>query len=300
MIPAVRNARMIQAYWGVRPLFDPEAEPDADPEAKSDIDPDSETNPEKETKEMGEITRDYSVLDHAERDGVEGFTTIVGGKLTTYREMAEAVTDHACEVFGVEATCRTHERALPGSRDPAVLDDYMDRFGLRSPIAKRSAKRLGEKTPDVLDTEGPNPVICSCEAVTRAEIRDSITHTGADLNAVRIRTRASMGNCQGGFCCHRMAAEVYPTRDDAIARDALDELYQERWKGQRHTLWGEQLSQAMLNHLLHATTMNQDADPSLSEDDIDFEAFDTGESEGTTGTGEGDDTHQGATGAHGD
>jgi len=87
MVPITAEARMIRAYWGVRPLYDP--------------------NPES-TKESGDVTRNYFVLDHADRDGIEGFSSIVGGKLTTYREMAESATDHVCEVLGVDAACRTH------------------------------------------------------------------------------------------------------------------------------------------------------------------------------------------------
>ena len=254
MVPAVESARMIRAYWGVRPLYDP--------------------NPEEE-KDPGEVTRNYFVLDHAE-DGVEGFTSVVGGKLTTYREMAESVSDHVCDKLGVDAACRTAEEPLPGSEDPAALDDHMDEFDLRSPIARRSGQRLGDRAPEVLDIDGPNPTVCECEGVTRAEVRDAIEDCGADLNGVRLRTRASMGNCQGGFCTHRMGAELFPAVGQSAARDAVDELYQERWKGQRHTLWGEQLSQAMLNHMLHATTMNHDADPAVTGDGVDFAAFDGG------------------------
>ena len=255
MVPAVRDARMIRAYWGVRPLYDPE------PDASEDKDP-------------GEVTRNYFVLDHAERDGVEGFTSIVGGKLTTYREMAESAADHVCDTLGVSARCRTHEEPLPGSSDPSVLDEGMDDFGLRSPIRRRSVQRLGSRASEVLDIDGPNPTVCECEAVTRAEIQDAIDQVGADLNGVRLRTRASMGNCQGGFCTHRIGAELVPSFDPETARAAVDELYQERWKGQRHTLWGDQLSQAMLNHMLHATTMNQDVHTETFEADIPFEAFD--------------------------
>jgi glycerol-3-phosphate dehydrogenase len=129
----------------------------------------------------------------------------------------------------------------------------------------------------VLDVDGPNPTVCDCEAVTRAELQDAIADAGSDLDAVRLRTRASMGNCQGGFCCHRMAAELYPDHDEPTVRESLDDLYQERWKGQRHALWGEQLSQAMLNHMLHATTMNRDGDPVRLDAEVDFGAFDDGE-----------------------
>jgi glycerol-3-phosphate dehydrogenase len=190
--------------------------------------------------------------------------------------MAETVSDHVADRLGVDADCRTADEPLPGSEDPGRLDDAMDAFGLRSPVAKRSRQRLGSRAPDVLDVEGPNPVVCECEAVTRAEVRDAIGRTGADLNAVRIRTRASMGNCQGGLCCHRLAAELHPSVGASTAREALDELYAERWKGQRHALWGEQLSQAMLTYALHAATMNRDRDPARTGAAVDWDAFDGG------------------------
>jgi glycerol-3-phosphate dehydrogenase len=85
-----------------------------------------------------------------------------------------------------------------------------------------------------------------------------------------------MGNCQGAFCCHRMANELAMEYPEPVAREALDELYQERWKGEKHALWGEQLSQTMLKHLLHATTMNRDRDPVRTGADVDFGAFDGG------------------------
>jgi len=65
-------------------------------------------------------------------------------------------------------------------------------------------------------------------------MRDAIDQAGSDLNASRIRTRAPMGNCQGGFCCHRMASELHPTYAEPVVRDSWDDLLQERWKGQRH------------------------------------------------------------------
>jgi glycerol-3-phosphate dehydrogenase len=271
LVPVLRESRTLRSYWGVRPLYEP---------------------PETGTEDPTDITRDFFLLDHAERDGVPGLTTVVGGKFCTYRKMAEAVSDHVCDVLGAGGTCRTADEPLPGSEDPGRLDDAMDAFGLRSPVAKRSRQRLGSRAPEVLDTGGPNPVVCECEAVTRAELADAIDGAGADLNAVRIRTRASMGNCQGGFCCHRMAAELHPEFDEPTAFDALEDLYQERWKGQRHALWGEQLSQAMLNHALHATTMNRDRDVAGDDEALDFQAFDAGrqpaKSDGGS-VGDGDD-----------
>ncbi|WP_123534328.1 anaerobic glycerol-3-phosphate dehydrogenase subunit GlpA [Halosimplex salinum] len=263
LIPMLEEARTIRSFWGVRPLYEP---PDVGSEDPTDI------------------TRDFFLLDHDERDGLPGMTSIVGGKFTTYRMMAEDIADHVCDRFGVDADCRTADVPLPGSEDFTVLRDYMDEFGLQSPIGRRSVERLGSRAEEVLDVDGPNPTICGCEAVTRAEVQDAIESSGSDLNAVRIRTRASMGNCQGGFCAHRLAGELQDSYDEPTVRAAWDELLQERWKGQRHALWGQQLSQAMLNYALHATTQNRDRDPADSAEAVDFAAFDDG-SGADTGTG---------------
>ncbi|MDS0298851.1 anaerobic glycerol-3-phosphate dehydrogenase subunit GlpA [Halogeometricum sp. S1BR25-6] len=276
LVPMLSEARTIRSFWGVRPLYEPPGTGTVDPT---------------------DITRDFFLLDHADRDGLPGMASIVGGKLTTYRMMAEKISNHVCEKLGVEATCRTAEEPLPGSSDFSVLREWMDEFGIRSPVGRRSAQRLGSRTDDVLGGwDGPNPVVCDCEAVTRAEIHDAIDHSGTDLNAVRIRTRSSMGNCQGAFCCHRMANELIHDHDELVVRDSLDELYQERWKGERHALWGEQLSQAMLKHMLHATTMNRDGDPAASDSAVDFAAFDVGASPSAAAGGTtGDDPDRAAT-----
>jgi len=263
LVPVLQEARTIRSYWGVRPLYEP---PDAG------------------TRDSEDITRDFFLLDHADRDALPGLTSIVGGKFTTYRMMAEDISDHVCDRLGVSAACRTADVPLPGSEDYRKVEEAMDDFGLSSPIARRSTQRLGSRAEEVLDTDEPNPVVCGCEGVTRAELQDAIDQAGTDLNAVRIRTRASMGNCQGGFCCHAIAAQLHSEYDPTQARSALDDLYQERWKGQRHALWGEQLSQAMLNYALHATTMNRDADPSAREEAVDFEAFDDGADADTAAT----------------
>lgn len=258
LVPILSEARTIRSFWGVRPLYEPPGTGTTDPT---------------------DITRDFFLLDHEDRDSLPGMTSIVGGKFTTYRLMAEKISNHVCEKLGVTAECRTAEVPLPGSEDFSVLREYMDEFGLRSPIGRRSVQRLGSRADEVLKTDQPNPVVCDCEAVTRAEIRDAIEGAGSDLNAVRIRTRASMGNCQGGFCCHRMASELHPEYDEETVSAAWDELVQERWKGERHALWGEGLSQAALNYQLHGTTMSLDREPEVA----DFAAFDFGAETATDG-----------------
>ncbi len=111
MVPGLDGREVSRAYWGVRPLYAPD---------------------EAERSESRSVSRGFFLLDHA-RDGIDGFTSIVGGKLTTHRRMAEAVADHVCEELGVSGTCRTDEKRLPGHDDPAVLDELVAEFGADSP-----------------------------------------------------------------------------------------------------------------------------------------------------------------------
>ena len=58
------------------------------------------------------ISRTFDCFDHAERDGVEGLVTLIGGKATTMRAMAELTADLICRKLGREIPCRTRETVL--------------------------------------------------------------------------------------------------------------------------------------------------------------------------------------------
>lgn len=259
LVPDLADARTLRSYWGVRPLVAP-----ADGDAT----------------EPGTVSRSFRVIDHEARDGVWGLCTVLGGKFTTARLMGEAVADHVCEKFGIDRPCRTAEIPLPGSADSDVLAAAMDEFGVESPLERPGARRLGSRAAAVLDTEAPNPVVCQCETVTRAELRDAIddaTGEPLDLNEVRLRTRASMGTCQGGRCVHRLGAELHPAHPPRAVQRAVNDLLAERWKGQRHTLAGESLQEAMRTYALHATTMNRDAALHEGLHPVRYPRFDPGE-----------------------
>ncbi len=110
MLPGLADAPVLDTYWGVRPLYEPAA-------AGED--------------ERG-ISRDFALLDHAD-EGVDRFYSIVGGKLTTHRAMAEATADRVCADLDVAEPCRTAEEPLAAAGDPDRLDDLVAEFDARSP-----------------------------------------------------------------------------------------------------------------------------------------------------------------------
>ena len=63
------------------------------------------------TKDEREIPRSFACFDHAE-EGVEGLVTVLGGKTTTARAMAEDAANVICTKLGIEAPCRTRETEL--------------------------------------------------------------------------------------------------------------------------------------------------------------------------------------------
>src|SRR5581483_8281330 len=60
-----------------------------------------------------DVTRKHILYDHTQ-DGVPGLLTIIGGKLTAYRAIAENTVDLVCRLLRVTAKCSTAELPLPG------------------------------------------------------------------------------------------------------------------------------------------------------------------------------------------
>ena len=70
---------------------------------------------ETEVKEVYDASRKYEIYDHEKDDGISGFITVIGGKYTTSRNLAQKLTDMAAEKL--EKTfrpCATHRTPLPG------------------------------------------------------------------------------------------------------------------------------------------------------------------------------------------
>lgn len=53
-------------------------------------------------------------------------------------------------------------------------------------------------------------IVCRCETITRSEIRQAIHNPlgVCTVNGIKVRTRASMGRCQGGYCETRITAMI--------------------------------------------------------------------------------------------
>ncbi len=231
--PSLAYTRILRAYAGVRPLI----ASDDDPSGRS-------------------ISRGIVCLDHAARDGVEGIITISGGKLMTYRLMAEIATDTSCRKLGMSVDCRTADLPLPGSE--AGRKPEKKRFR-KSHIIELSANQLaaqgrhGSMIENVsYDPDTDDTAVCECEQVSLGETKYAIEHLDVNnLINLRRRTRLGMGTCQGSICACRASAELARHFGSGLALGDLASFVNERWKGMMPVAWGQTLVEANFSEWIY-------------------------------------------------
>ena len=78
--------------------------------------------------------------------------------------------------------------------------------------SREEQARLINENPDY------GEIVCRCETVTRAEILEAIHNPlgVCTVNGIKVRTRASMGRCQGGYCETRITAMIREELNKAV------------------------------------------------------------------------------------
>jgi len=226
LLPGLRDMRVLRAWAGVRPLY--------------------QSGPADGNRE---VSRGHVLLDHATRDGVDGLITIVGGKWTTYRLMAQDVVDRVCALLGSQRECRTHLEPLPRH-------------------ASKGGHYLGATLARVETDRAAGALVCECELATRADVAHAVTAgEPTTLDDVRRDVRLGMGPCQGGFCSYRAAGMLHTLRrpTGGHGRRALADFLQSRWRGLQPVLAGDQLRQARLNEVIYAGLLGIDRGPAATD-----------------------------------
>jgi glycerol-3-phosphate dehydrogenase len=236
LFPDLDRYRILRAYAGTRPLYS--------------------------AGEGRAASRTFTILDHS-TEGLNGFSSVAGGKLTSYRLMAEKAADLVCQKLGVTAPCRTAQEPLVDDPPAALLAEAGRLFPVHG--AELAAARLGEGFAAVVERlrtdPGKRQLVCECELVTLAEIEE-VARDGStsSLSDIRRRTRMGAGTCQGAFCSLRGTGAVLSTGllGEKEPRALLQDFLEARWKGIRPILWGDQLREALFHRAVYAATLNLD------------------------------------------
>lgn len=183
IFPAIRTARAIGTYAGVRPTL----------HAYGPLE--------------DALSREHEVVDHAPH-GAPGVYSMIGGKLASYRMFAEEMTDLLAARFGLSVASSTHVKPLPGGDVLLDAGALAQKIQIETIAAKRLTFRHGSRALRIAQRVQSRPreacTVCVCEPVIEAEVRHVIQHEWARSVAdVSRRTRLGLGACGGMRCAAR-------------------------------------------------------------------------------------------------
>lgn len=232
LAPSLATTRILRAYAGVRPLV----ATDDDPSGRN-------------------ISRGIVLLDHQARDGINGFISITGGKLMTYRLMAEWATDLVCKKLGIDKPCVTMTVPLPGSENENIEEISRKTWTKPGNTHKATVGRHGARALGIgLDDEYDASLVCECEEVSVGEVKYALKELDVhNLVDLRRRTRVGMGTCQGELCACRAAGLISEAHEcTERTKEDLKSFVNERWKGMYPVCWSDTLRESEYSQWIYS------------------------------------------------
>ncbi len=192
LVKPVKPEQILSAFAGVRPLVS------------------SANAPEGETKE---IARDHVV----EADAVSGLISVMGGKWTTYRAMAEDTIDAVERRLNrTPVPSRTSSYPLAGS-DGFAAESWrhlVAGFGISEMSARHLSEKFGSRAPQVLALARENPDLAAPLAHGLAPLKVEVVFCARHEMALSIED----------VLARRIGLESYGWREAVAAAPAVAEL----------------------------------------------------------------------------
>jgi glycerol-3-phosphate dehydrogenase len=179
------------------------------------------------------ITRRHFIRDHDPT--LRGFISIVGGKLTTYRNLSEQTVDLLFKKLGRKhPACRTADELLPGAsvEDRASFDEqFKMKSNLPEAVNERLLRIYGTRANDVLELAGSDAELLktfnSQTGAIGAEVlfsfRDEMAQTLTDclMRRTLVGMNATVG-LDAVEAAARLAKNYLGWDDDRAAREIAD------------------------------------------------------------------------------
>lgn len=160
----------------------------------------------------GEVSRKHALFDHERRDGVAGLLSVVGGKITAYRDIAEEATDAVARKLELKVDAATADAPLPGARpDPLPVGP---RLGVDGETVRHLERIYGTRSRELLDLAAAHPELraplCSHHRGIAAEVVYAVLREWANTLGDVLLRRTALGlmACQGLDCIEAVADHV--------------------------------------------------------------------------------------------
>lgn len=167
--------KVLFSYAGVRPLLNEEG------------------------KKPGEVTRSHVIWDHGQNEGLQNVVSIIGGKITTFRNLAEETVDYVVQQFNLKTSqdCTTQNTPLPGGQGIDNINGYKQRelgsaaekYGVSTTVVDHLIDVYGSAYSNVLALTEENPAwknplaagLPDIQAQVIYAVRHELARTSADV-----------------------------------------------------------------------------------------------------------------------
>jgi glycerol-3-phosphate dehydrogenase len=167
-------------------------------------------------RKASDLSRAHKLVDHEQKDGITGFVSILGGKITGYRAIAQEAVDHICRKLKQKAPCHTASTPLPGA--PSVSATEIARTAQHSGLPVETvihlAELYGSRLSQVIDLinrdpRGKQPICPHCHDIL-AQIEHSVKEESACTvsDFLLRRSGAGLSPCQGLDATETIAKEM--------------------------------------------------------------------------------------------
>lgn len=172
--------------------------------------------PDSGDEKPGSVSRAHKTIDHEKTDNIKGIISVLGGKITGGRGIADEITDLVCKKLVVEAECKTAVTPLPGA--PMVTKDELQKYagdaGMDFDTVSYLASLYGSRLPAVLaiaekGSRGKQTLCTHSKEIT-AQIWYAVAEESAITLSDFMFRRSSLGlmECQGSDAADVVAKEM--------------------------------------------------------------------------------------------
>ena len=195
-----------------------------------------------DSRDTAKLARDHEV----EVDSNSGLVSIMGGKWTTYRAMAEDTIDTVAQYLGVSTPCSTMNHRLAGTNGYSA--DYWTRLAAEAQLGEDTARHLAEK----FGTRVEEVIALVNES---AGLREPLVDGLAPIRAeVAFVARHEMAASIEDVLARRIGVQVYGWNEAIAAAPATADLLANELG------WSDtQKQQALADYVAHIHTLLQRA-----------------------------------------
>jgi glycerol-3-phosphate dehydrogenase len=166
------------------------------------------------------VTRRHIIYDHEKKEGLKGLVSVIGGKLTAYRGIAEDIVDVVADKLGTSVTCTTAKEKLPGA-DPIELNKVQAEanslartHGISAETLNHLVSLYGSRYVEVLEYAKKDKRLKERICRTNLDIMAEVVHAVEKESALTLndfmirRSLIAFRKCEGLDCCSKVASKM--------------------------------------------------------------------------------------------